>query len=86
MLRNLFRGSTEFADVCGRVDVAIKTYNSALDDLGLLAAMESRNHGKMIYRAVEDLSYNMQKISVKLESLGSFSTKYVPTEAKSILL
>lgn len=73
MLRSLFVGLT-LKDVCGRVDECVKEYNSALDDLGLLATMETRQHGKMIYSAVEELSSNIEKMSFKMDALQSMSS------------
>ena len=72
MLRSLFVGVT-LRDVCGKVDECVKEYNSALDDLGLLAAMEIRQHGKIIYSAVEELSSSMEKMSLKMDALHSLS-------------
>jgi hypothetical protein len=67
LVRGLFTGSTNFDDALTQIYTATNNYNSALDDFGLIAVMDTRLN-------MQGLSSAVDKISQKMDSLLSYDS------------
>ena len=87
VLRIVFTGSKRFEEALRKIDDGVKAYNAALDDLGLLATMETRHYSKLTFTTVEGIKASIQNINRKVDRLPSelhADLRYEPSDAKLI--
>lgn len=71
MLQSLFTGSKDFRDAISKIDKSINTYNSALNDIHLLVALDARQQSRSIHHTMDQIVSGIGNIEDRMPTMYS---------------
>lgn len=74
MLQSLFTGSKGFREAISKIDKSINTYNSALNDIHLLVALEARQQSRIIHNTMDQIVSGIGNIEDRIPTMNSNET------------
>lgn len=69
VLQSLFAGSKDFREAISKLDKSINAYNSALNDIHLLVALEARQRSRSINDSMEQIVSSIESIEDRMPTI-----------------